>query len=682
VPGFRMSGGAVIIAGERGSVLVIVALWMSSAVALVTFVIDAGHWFEHKRHLQLQVDAGAFAGGTAFIRCFGASAADRASSTSPANSEIETQARKFSGDTKNYTGALNPQVNNRPNVTVVLNSTKYPGEGGVDFDDPAGPPCQSAYIDVKSTDANVPWFLADAVVPKIKAHARVSIQQISALSGSLPLAVQDVNPLAAGALFVNEDATNFKTTISAVLGRQALVGGAASVLNGQSLTSWTGGPVSVSISSPNAITNLAPAHVGVVIALCSNPAICGDGMGNAWLSGTVSGVCGQVFVTCHKGDQTGLELIHGYTTLGVGTAAAPILRSVTLTKGGTGACTDDSAPYFLLNAGCKIGVNAELDFGVTGSPASLLNASVKVGTCTLGYTGSTGTTSSWSAANCLTVASGAGQVPLALDWSTGSGGSKVSGSFTKVARPFANDGPSATQSYPIAYAQLTRGSLCTDGIGYSVAFGTTEFCVGIGVYGSLKVAGDTTDPTVLLKFIDGSHSGAINCGGTNLNDDIVNGCTRAVGRNPGQACPNATMPANCVPLRTGHKVGQVRQGMHDRFAPGDVCPVNNWSLYPNLPSGDPRAVPLIVTLSGAFAGSGGGYVPVTDFAAFYITGWDGAPNSGSCNANNEAPPAGGGNGTIWGHFITYVGGIGSSTGGAPCNFAARALSPCIPVLTD
>jgi hypothetical protein len=431
----------------------------------------------------------------------------------------------------------------------------------------------------------------------------------------------------------------------------------------------------------------------VVIAVCSNPAICGAGKGNAWLSGTVSGVCGQLFVACHNGDQTGLEFIHGYTTSGIGTAAAPILRSVTLMRDllATGACKDDSAPYFLLNADCKIGVQAELDFGITGNPSlgSGLNATVKVtatsggtGTCALAYVSSSGTTSTWNAENCLTLTSGAGQAPLELKWETGKGGTKKIGTFTKVARPFANDGPSATQSYPVAYAQLTRGSLCTDGIGNSVAFGTTEFCVGIGVYGSLEVAADTTDPTVLLKFFESSHTGSIDCGGANLRDDIVNGCRTAVQRNPGQACPNATVPVNCVPLRPGKDVGQERQGMNTRFAPGDVCPANNWSLYPNIPSGDPRAVPIIVTLSGSFAGSGSGYVPVTDFAIFYITGWDGAPNSPSCSTNNEAPPAGADNGAIWGHFITYTGDLGSSTGGAPCDFAARALSPCIPVLTD
>src|SRR5437588_5445621 len=183
---------------ERGGVLVIVAIFMSSAVMLVAFSIDVGHWFEHKRHLQLQVDNGAFAGATNFNGCISASSADRADKTKPANVSIQDTARKFAGDTQHVVSALNPQVNNRTHVTVVLNSTKYPSDGGTDYDDPAGPFCQSGYVDVKATDdlkagsATLPWNLAGKILPKINAHARVSIRQVSTLAGSLPLAVEDV----------------------------------------------------------------------------------------------------------------------------------------------------------------------------------------------------------------------------------------------------------------------------------------------------------------------------------------------------------------------------------------------------------------------------------------------------------------------------------------------------------
>src|SRR5206468_11056151 len=138
-----------------------------------------------------------------FNKCISASAADRGNPSSTANQTLIGEARKFSGDTKNYPGALNAQVNNKANVTILVNSEKYANEGGADNSDPKGPPCQAEYVDLKGTDANLPWFFANNVVPAINAHARVAITQISTLTGSLPLAVQDVNPKQVAAIFVN-----------------------------------------------------------------------------------------------------------------------------------------------------------------------------------------------------------------------------------------------------------------------------------------------------------------------------------------------------------------------------------------------------------------------------------------------------------------------------------------------
>ena len=97
MPGHRVSLLRRRLGRERGGVLVIVAIFMAAAIGIATFVIDAGHWFEHKRHLQAQVDAGAFAGATTFNGCFGASAADRASSTTAAaRSSLRSRPKKRS----------------------------------------------------------------------------------------------------------------------------------------------------------------------------------------------------------------------------------------------------------------------------------------------------------------------------------------------------------------------------------------------------------------------------------------------------------------------------------------------------------------------------------------------------------------------------------------------------------
>ena len=48
---------------ESGGVLVLVAITLPVIIMLASFVIDVGNWYEHKRHLQLQADSAALAGG-------------------------------------------------------------------------------------------------------------------------------------------------------------------------------------------------------------------------------------------------------------------------------------------------------------------------------------------------------------------------------------------------------------------------------------------------------------------------------------------------------------------------------------------------------------------------------------------------------------------------------------------
>lgn len=666
------------LAEERGAVLVVVAAAMSAMVIIVALVLSTASWFERHRHLQLQADAGALAGAASFNSCVSASSADRANPGSIVNADIKTIAKRYAGDPA-ATTPYNKENSSDSSVSVFINSKNY-GSGGADDTEvdptPGGAPCRAGYVDVKATDTGLSWLFVAGPKRTINTHARVSILQISSLAGSLPLAVEDVNPLATGAVFVNEDSSP-----NAILARTPMTVGGVTTLNGMSLTPWTSGAVSVSV---------ATAHTGVVIVLCSNKGLCKNPAITTWLTGpgTVAAICGQPLVTCYQsGGAAGLEMIRGYSDSGSGSASTPIVRSVTLLPGG---CADDSSPYFLLNAGCSIGAQATVDFGVTGDPSRSaaqggISAQVSVGNCNLNYVSSNGTNSTWNRASCQNIASGAGPVSLNLSWQTGSGSNKKSGTVTRVARPFANDGPLDDQSYPVAFAQIRQGGTCSGAAANSVPFGATSFCVGIGVLGNLKNASDVSDPTKVLKFIGGSHTGAIQCNGKTgadaLRDGIATGCTTPVQLNSGELCPNATTPVDCLPVETGGKVGPTRQGMNDRFAPGDVCPPNNWvsapGTLPTIPNGDRRVVPMIVTLFGGFAGSGSAYVPVTDFAVFYVTGWDGAPNS--CAGINEPAPAGAGNGSIWGHFIKYTGDLGTSTGGGACDF--DAFAPCITVMT-
>jgi hypothetical protein len=203
-------------------------------------------------------------------------------------------------------------------------------------------------VDVKMTEEDLPWFFARHLVSAINARARVVLQQKGSSADSLPVGVPDNNPLAAAAIFVDESNAN------TVLATEELTKSPTpAVLNGQTLTKWTGLPVAISAAHPN---------LSVVIALAGKA---------GWTPppGNLTTICNQVLIECYSITQdssgtvtavTGIDFLHAYATTGTGTAAAPIVRDTTLYNVG---CTDDSGPYFLLRAACTVGVKAKIDFG-------------------------------------------------------------------------------------------------------------------------------------------------------------------------------------------------------------------------------------------------------------------------------------------------------------------------------
>src|SRR6266550_2217148 len=253
---------------ERGAALVMVVVWLPVLLLFFMFVVDVGNWFMHKRHLQMQADAGALAGGGVFkFPC--------------ADTPIVDATRKYAGD-PNVSGPYNLQVKptNQANVHALVNSTTFWNKGGVDFND-GGQPCATKFVDVKMTEADLPWFMKLAVVPAINAHARVSILQKNGGAGGLPIGVPDSNPVAAAAIFVNE-------VNGSVVGTQSLTTTQPVTANGESLTLWTGNAVSIPIAS---------AHTGVVVAL--------SGLAGWTPSGTLSQICNQVLVQCYDGGDAG-----------------------------------------------------------------------------------------------------------------------------------------------------------------------------------------------------------------------------------------------------------------------------------------------------------------------------------------------------------------------------------------
>jgi hypothetical protein len=647
--------------GERGAVLVMVVLWLPVLLVFFMFVADVGNWFVHRRHLQMQADAGALAGGGNFrIPCL--------------DTPVESDTRWYAGD-PSVSSTINNQIppTDPANIHVLINSTSYWDEGGTDFSD-GGSPCTTKFVDVKITEANLPWFMRLAFVPAIRAHARVSILQKTSQQGSLPIAVPDVRPRDAAA-FVIDEATQ------TVLASAKLTNEGPATLNGRSLTKWTGDLPSFSFTAP---ATSAGKTLGVVIALSGS---------TTWsLSGGLGAVCTQALVVCYQnvGSATspvldGLVFLRGYAPSGgTGTLTTPIIRDVSLSTAG-GTCSDTSAPSFLLT-GCTVSVRAQIDWGTGASPPP--NTVVKIPGfscpgngnnqgCDLSFNSGTGY---WEATASLPAFQGsAGQQSISLKWRIGTGGNFTT--VTGLQRVF---GANTTDSGPIEFAQV----IADGAIGAtSLASGTHSISVAIGVKGNLENDSHFSDPTTVLRVAGpaGSQNNAIDCdAGRTLRDEIATGCQTAFQLNTGETCPNATVPLNCAEIQTGDSVGQLRQGMDARFA---SCPPNNWTnpgdptQFPNILPGDPRAIPLILVPFGSFSGSGNDWIPVTDFGTFYVTGWDYVGQE-PCADNEDFPGPGSPQGDIWGHFIKYVDSINTGGTGDVCDFDPSSFGTCVAVLTQ
>jgi hypothetical protein len=632
---------------EDGGVLVIVATWLLGVPVLIVvliLVVDVGNWFLHKRHLQLQADAGALAGGGVF--------------TFPCSDDpIVNESRRYAGD-PGSAAPYNLQVapTDQSNIHVLVNSASYWNEGGTDYSD-GGPPCSTKFVDLKITEANLPWYFAFNVVPAINAHARVSIQSLIRARGALPVAVPDIDPKVGRVFFIDE--ANGTVLASSPLTKQGFD-------STTGLATWDNvtAPASVSVNS---------SRIGVRVAL----------------GGGSSTTCGGYLVQCYDLESAnGIVFVRGYSTGGSAVQPnPPIARDVRLFSG---SCPD---PYFNVAASCSIGVNAQVDFGGALPQTALhVRASVNGGTAKeLTYDATLGKWISTSAGDSFfTIGPAAGPLAVELTWEVTAGtiggdtcktsGNKCKGTFGIVQRTFSG---SLARSGPIELAKISEGGVYGAN---SFAIGTShDLVVRIGIKGNLQEAQSVSDPRVELRVTGGSQNQSIDCDPdlSNLRLEIAQGCAPQYEINTGAACPPGAsslwatpQPWDCVAIQTGGAVGQLEQGMQIRIlgGVGNTCTApNNWASFPNLPQDDPRIVPVFVTPFGTFQGSGNETVPVSNFATFYVTGWDSSP----CAGDDPVPDKG----YIVGHFIKYIFALNTGGGsGELCNF--NAFGSCIAVMTD
>jgi hypothetical protein len=649
-----------------------VALWMPLLLILITFVIDVGNWFVHKRHLQMQADAGALAAAQDYrFPC--------------ADGPILAKAADYSGD------VYNAQIGGTPaaNVHRLINSKTFYNQPTPSDDTVTGGPCSAGMIDVKLTETDLPLFFKPiggllTKVPFINAQARVSINQLDTSQGALPVGVPDINPRSARAYFINE-------STGAVLGSTDL----AKVGTSNGLVVWdnAGAPKPIKIDASDV-------NVGVVIAL----------------SGAASATCGQPLTDCYDASTVpngggtpaqGIVYVRGYSMAGDGIQSLghnPVLRDVTLVPG---TCAD---PYFSASAtSCTVGVRAHADFGTingadqTNVVGAKLTATVGKNTYPLTYDA---TAKRWDSATTIPVAPGAGPIDVSIDWQetkgtlngntcSTSGGNKCKGSFGVVQRAFAATDP---RSGPIQAATVWE-----NGVQWANALErcssvqtscTHDLVVRIGVKGSLGNAASVNDPIVALRVVGGSQNQSLDCDPnvSQLKDELANGCAPQYTKNTGAACPGSpttlwgtAQPWQCVAVQTGSATNQVPAGMNQRILgsdkPASCTAPNHWSQFPNLNPQDPRIIQVFLTPYGAFSGNGSTTVPVTDFATFYVTGWTGQGQgfNNPCQGNGDDPVPNNDAGYIVGHFIKYIQTLSTGSGSQACD--PNAFGACVAVMS-
>jgi len=669
---------------SSGTVLVLVALMLPVLIGMGGLVIDIGNWFAHKRHLQVQADAGVLAGALQFrIPCDPSPIIKAATDYSSVTLD---QGAGYTPPTIFGKLGYNPQIGGTAaaNLNGKVNSDTYFPTRATPLDTTvaAGDPCAAKMLDVKVTETDLPWFLKAASVSFIDAHARVELQKERVGKKLVPLGIPNINPKKVRAFFVDESKSSTDAAYVIAFADLDRTGTAGP------LAIWSN-PVAVSVPIGASVDK-----IGVRIAL---------GDTSAPLTGTYTAICASTFVNCYdKGAAAkGLVQLGGWPSSTAGTLTAPKMRGAELLPG---TCADG---YFNEVAGTcdHIGVRATVDFGSgTYGPSATKPGGVKLeafrtdtpGT-KYGLTFDTAT-GTWSAPTSLPVSTAdAARVGISLTWSSGcnNGGGNCgpTGTFTNVQSTFA---AADLQSGPIKRVNVTEGAGLTDANSFTQ--GTShDLHVTVGIAGNIAVAASATDPVVTLKFDQGGLTGFLDCDATiaKVSDEMALGCGPNYIVNTGHACPyaNAAGERECVDVTPGNKVGQTALGLNMRIL-GDEKPANNaaacihknhWNQYATgLPDGDPRIMQMFITPVNAFDDQGNHPAPIVDFAAFYVTGWQGTGASTNPCQTKLAPtdperddPAQAGE--IVGHFISYVDHKNSEGSDVPCDFTS--LTPCVTIFT-
>src|SRR3954447_10268744 len=309
--------------------------------------VDVSRCNLHKRQLQIQADAAALAGGSAW--------------QFPCNGTTETSilnaAKKYAGDAAFGAGRVNT-FHDIPDGRhhVLYNSTTY--FGSRTKSDPGAPaltghPCANNAIDVKVTETDVSAFFGHFLARDIDATARAELKTASSVLKSTPIGVPLPTPQHVYAQFVNESGnTPYNVTGTGVLadGKTFSLTQDATTSNPVLWRSPTVSPTGVQAGDHVGIRAVLSASSTVPTAIDCNAAglECDSNEGNNWAT----------LMSLRQWQQT--------TPSG---NFAPFVKDLRLD---TGTCPD---AYFAdvpvsPSAGCKMTVNATVKFNSTASPTT------------------------------------------------------------------------------------------------------------------------------------------------------------------------------------------------------------------------------------------------------------------------------------------------------------------------
>ena len=630
-----------LVRNERGAIAVLFVVLTPALIFLFLLVIDVGNWYVHKRHLQMEVDAAALAGGAYFGDCFSSDP----SIAGAANDTIRNAATKYGGGAGSTYNVPGGGASAR--IATLFNSRTFPVGGPGADDTETNGPCETPHLmlDVKQSEADVPFILGgliSAFVPSAKktidainARARVELKKETIVQGSLPLAVPDVDPRHVTVTFIDE------ATGSAIAPALSLTKGSSA----GGLNYWTG---SASLAVPG--DKKIGARIGIG--------------GQAGTCNAAAGTGGSGFV-CYDYESSGIGLAVVQGVGSGGTVDAPKPR-VWATTSCTGSPFFSDVFVVAPATTCAASVQAVLQTssGTVGAAskktfdATLTGAGTKPMTfdSAAGY---------WTTGYVYALPPQGGPADVSLAWQSTTGPKQ---SYSKIQRVYSGSDDS---SGPVKDLALSTGTT-TVGAPYTLSAGTHTITARVGLEGSLDLT--NAAQTTMLRLTGGSQTSAIACdgpGAAEFRSAIINGCQTPYQLNSAGVCPDPAPPsgpADCVPIKTGTTAGPTLQGLDGRFS---ACPANNWPGYDA--ANDPRVVRLLITDFSALGGSGATDVPVTNFAAFYITGW-----TGSKCANNEPAPGDVKKGAIWGHFVKYIEPDPNSTGDETCD--PIVVTPCVPIL--